>query len=85
MPGLVLRSCHWRRWIAASGRANAGAPVVNAVSFYNHVPGGANVLYMDGRVEFVRYNAKAPITTKGVDRELKTQAGIWMYRAGGYG
>ncbi len=65
---------------------DTGAPVPsNAVAFYNHVPGGANVLYMDGHVEFVRYNTKAPIMTQGVDRELKTQAGIWMYRAGGYG
>lgn len=27
-------------------------------SLYNHVPGGANVLYMDGHVEFVRYPAR---------------------------
>lgn len=24
---------------------------------YNHVPGGSNVLYMDGHVEFIKYNA----------------------------
>jgi prepilin-type processing-associated H-X9-DG protein len=30
---------------------------------YNHVPGGANVLYMDGHVEFVKYpSQQAPIT-----------------------
>ncbi|HNR34129.1 MAG TPA: DUF1559 domain-containing protein [Candidatus Hydrogenedentes bacterium] len=29
---------------------------------FNHVPGGANVLYMDGHVEFLRYpNPKAPV------------------------
>ncbi len=22
---------------------------------YNHIPGGSNVLYMDGHVEFIRY------------------------------
>jgi prepilin-type N-terminal cleavage/methylation domain-containing protein/prepilin-type processing-associated H-X9-DG protein len=27
---------------------------------YNHVPGGENVLYMDGHVEFVRYPGKFP-------------------------
>lgn len=27
---------------------------------FNHVPGGANVLYMDGHVEFVRYPTKFP-------------------------
>jgi prepilin-type N-terminal cleavage/methylation domain-containing protein/prepilin-type processing-associated H-X9-DG protein len=26
--------------------------------YFNHVPGGANVLYMDGHVEFVKYPAK---------------------------
>jgi len=25
-------------------------------SAYNHVPGGSNVLYMDGHVEFARYD-----------------------------
>ena len=24
---------------------------------YNHVPGGANVLYLDGHVKFVKYDA----------------------------
>ena len=31
------------------------------VENYNHVPGGANVLYMDGHVEFHRY-ATGPVT-----------------------
>jgi prepilin-type processing-associated H-X9-DG protein len=34
------------------------------VKNYNHVPGGANVLYMDGHVQFLRYpGQQAPITT----------------------
>jgi prepilin-type N-terminal cleavage/methylation domain-containing protein/prepilin-type processing-associated H-X9-DG protein len=28
---------------------------------FNHIPGGCNVLYMDGHVEFVKYPAKFPI------------------------
>ena len=28
--------------------------------FFNHVPGGANVLYMDGHVEFLRYPGEQP-------------------------
>ncbi len=28
----------------------------------NHIPGGCNVLYMDGHVEFNRYGAKGPIS-----------------------
>lgn len=30
------------------------------VSAYNHIPGGSNVLYLDGHVEFVKYPGKAP-------------------------
>jgi prepilin-type N-terminal cleavage/methylation domain-containing protein/prepilin-type processing-associated H-X9-DG protein len=30
-------------------------------SEFNHIPGGANVLYMDGHVEFIRYEAKPPV------------------------
>lgn len=29
---------------------------------FNHLPGGSNVLYLDGHVEFIKYKAKAPIT-----------------------
>jgi prepilin-type processing-associated H-X9-DG protein len=28
---------------------------------FNHIPGGCNVLYLDGHVEFVRYPGKAPV------------------------
>jgi len=34
----------------------------NQVAQYNHVPGGANVLYMDGHVEFLKYPGKAPVS-----------------------
>ncbi len=33
------------------------------VSKFNHVPGGGNVLYMDGHVEFVRFQSKMPFRT----------------------
>ena len=32
-----------------------------AISRFNHVPGGSNVLFLDGHVEFLRLNQKAPI------------------------
>ncbi len=31
-------------------------------SRYNHVPGGSNVLFMDGHVEFIKYPGKHPIS-----------------------
>ena len=32
------------------------------ISLFNHVPGGSNVLYMDGHVEFLRFPSEYPIT-----------------------
>jgi len=29
---------------------------------FNHIPGGANVLFMDGHVEYIRYPGKYPVT-----------------------
>jgi prepilin-type N-terminal cleavage/methylation domain-containing protein/prepilin-type processing-associated H-X9-DG protein len=35
------------------------------VSDFNHIPGGANVLYMDGHVEFIRYPSdRFPVTVE---------------------
>ena len=34
--------------------------VTTSVSSFNHVPGGANVLYMDGHVKFLRYPSTMP-------------------------
>lgn len=31
------------------------------IATFNHVPGGANVLYMDGHVEFIKYPSKFPV------------------------
>lgn len=31
-------------------------------SEFNHVPGGANVLFQDGHVEFIRYGSQVPVT-----------------------
>lgn len=31
------------------------------VTLYNHVPGGCNVLYLDGHVSFIRYPTQAPV------------------------
>ena len=32
------------------------------LSFFNHPPGGCNVLFMDGHVEFIRYPGQPPVT-----------------------
>ncbi|MFA6239542.1 MAG: DUF1559 domain-containing protein [Candidatus Hydrogenedentales bacterium] len=51
---------------AATASAQSGVWVMmdrlsTAVDEYSHVPGGSNVLYMDGHVQFVRYNEAAPV------------------------
>jgi prepilin-type N-terminal cleavage/methylation domain-containing protein/prepilin-type processing-associated H-X9-DG protein len=58
---------------AGSGIAQSNLPVMWDQSFFepieggagvtkfNHVPGGANVLYMDGHVEYVRYPGVFPL------------------------
>jgi len=35
---------------------------------FSHVPGGCNVLFMDGHVEFIRYPGKFPVTPYVADR-----------------
>ena len=53
---------------AASTKAQSDIPVIfdqlsTQVDQFNHVPGGANVLFMDGHVEFIKYPGDWPITT----------------------
>lgn len=40
---------------------NASTDNVAATVIYNHVPGGSNVLYMDGHVQFIKYPGPFPI------------------------
>jgi prepilin-type processing-associated H-X9-DG protein len=39
---------------------------VTDISRFNHVPGGGNVLYMDGHVEFIRYPGETPFSRNWV-------------------
>jgi prepilin-type N-terminal cleavage/methylation domain-containing protein/prepilin-type processing-associated H-X9-DG protein len=58
---------------AASSRAASEIPVMwdeiavyGAASTFNHVPGGGNVLYMDGHVEFLKWPSVYPANVIGV-------------------
>ena len=55
---------------AASAMAQSELPVMwdtvwtaskGEESYFNHIPGGGNVLYMDGHVTFVRYPGEWPV------------------------
>lgn len=52
----------WDRWAAATPRP--GSEDVSTIG-YNHLPGGSNVLYLDGHVQFVRQGTEYPIQVSG--------------------
>ncbi len=41
--------------------------VATEVQWFNHIPGGCNVLYMDGHVEFIRYPDGWPVSPNYAD------------------
>jgi len=45
-------------WASATARVGG----VSVTTLFNHIPGGSNVLYMDGHVEYVKYKQKAPVS-----------------------
>lgn len=49
----------------------------DSIARFNHIPGGSNVLYMDGHAEFVRYGQKYPLpdTNKGLNSFLAAMIG----------
>ena len=46
------------------------------VDEFNHVPGGCNVLYMDGHVEFIKYPGKFPVSSRMADTTRHWNAGM---------
>jgi len=57
---------------------------INAIAQFNHIPGGSNVLWMDGHVEYVRYSTKAPIMNSP-EGTYGSDLTNWMAAAGGGG
>lgn len=54
---------------AASAKSQSNIPIMCdligsgvGVTVFNHVPGGSNILYLDGHVKFVRYPGEGPVT-----------------------
>ena len=43
---------------------------IGAIQFFNHVPGGCNVLFMDGHVDWIPYVAPAPGQADGPGMDL---------------
>jgi len=53
----------WDTWGNTQNQYGAlpGDPSAGIIIF-NHLPGGCNVLYMDGHVEFIKHKVKYPIS-----------------------
>jgi prepilin-type N-terminal cleavage/methylation domain-containing protein/prepilin-type processing-associated H-X9-DG protein len=45
------------------------------ISIFNHIPGGSNYLYLDGHVEFLRYEEKGKAPANGVIANFFTMVG----------
>jgi len=67
---------------AATAMAQSSLPVMfdhvaTAVSMFNHVPGGANVLFMDGHVQFQKYSAQgSEVPNEQVANAMATLSGF---------
>ena len=87
--GAVAQStlpCMMDAWAEQTGWWNAfsgGAIDDKGVAKFNHVPGGSNVLYMDGHTEFVKFRSKFPVANS--QQGLGTGLSWWLAPAGGIG
>ena len=45
----------------------ANTPVLGGTARFNHIPGGSNVLYLDGHVEFVTLGSRFPVANSAPD------------------
>ena len=75
---------------AWSGSESQSAGGASSNVQFNHIPGGVNVLYMDGHVEFVKYLSKPPVNpARGAQIGGRTPISEYLLsdaaRGGGYG
>jgi prepilin-type N-terminal cleavage/methylation domain-containing protein/prepilin-type processing-associated H-X9-DG protein len=55
------------------------------VTRFNHLPGGSNVLFMDGHVEFLKYGSAHPVRDCDNEDSIGNTLSFWMSIAGGMG
>jgi len=48
----------------------------NGVGLFNHIPGGCNVLFLDGHVEFIRYLSTDAEPGSGTEPIVGTVANV---------
>ncbi len=52
----------WDAFAQSFGASTSNRGFAQGATTFNHLPGGANVLYMDGHVEFIRYPTRHPVS-----------------------
>ncbi len=58
--------------------ANPGTKLQAMANSFNHLPGGSNVLFMDGHVEFHKYPGKYPVTQYVAVKRVMAQFGAGL-------
>ncbi len=48
---------------------------INRLKSFNHIPGGCNVLFMDGHVEFIKYPGRYPVSDYAALKGISTRGG----------
>ncbi len=64
-------------WDNASITSSFSGTAGGGTARFNHVPGGANILYMDGHVSFVKYPAEHTQATWPLSQVSLTQGNVW--------
>jgi prepilin-type N-terminal cleavage/methylation domain-containing protein/prepilin-type processing-associated H-X9-DG protein len=63
----------WDAWGISGAAAYDNEGTTLGERVMNHIPGGSNVLYMDGHVEFIRFDADFPVDTTSPELENANQ------------
>ena len=71
-------------WDAWANALNWGEEV-GGIARFNHIPGGSNVLYMDGHCQFVRFQSSFPVSAPPVGSGTAGSALVSMNIWGGMG
>jgi len=71
--------CMWDAWAGANVYGDT------ATVYFNHIPGGSNVMYMDGHVEFVRLKEKFPVAWPTAAGAMGTDLPNRVNAFGGWG
>jgi prepilin-type N-terminal cleavage/methylation domain-containing protein/prepilin-type processing-associated H-X9-DG protein len=75
----------WDCWADTStnyGVAPSEGNTAIGIQIFNHVPGGCNVLYMDGHVEFVKHKEKFPVSDDPAGTYGENFSGVFSAVAG---